>query len=87
MLPDIFGRLRKAFAAGFIHVELAQQRVAVAQAVQFAEHDVGGIVRQHQPRIMLDEIEPAAAVRLPEKSALRDSSCAIGWSKPRISVP
>ena len=59
----------------------------LAQPVQFAEHDLGGIVRQHQPGIMLDEIEPAAAARLAEKSALRDNSCAIGWSKPRISVP
>src|SRR4051812_34467149 len=65
--PDILRRFRKAFAAGLIHVELAEQRVAVAQAVQFAEHDVGGILREHQPRIMLDEIEPAAAGGGPEK--------------------
>src|SRR6478609_2445150 len=61
--PYIFSRLRKTFAAGFIHVELAEQRVAIAQAVQFAEHDVGGIVREHEPGIMLDEVEPAAAGR------------------------
>src|SRR6185503_2528413 len=59
--PDILRRLRKTFTAGFVHVELAEQRVAVAQAIQFAEHDVAGRVRQHQTRIMLDEIEPAAA--------------------------
>src|SRR5215216_658968 len=32
---EVFGRFRKAFAAGLIHVKLAEQRVAVAQAVQF----------------------------------------------------
>src|ERR1700730_354193 len=58
---DIFGRLGKTFAAGFIHVELAQQRVARAQAIDFAEHDVVKILRQHQPRIMFDAIEPALA--------------------------
>ena len=64
---DIFGRLRKTFAAGFVHVELAEQCVAVAQAIQFAEHDLGGIVREHEPGIMLDEVEPAAAGGVPQK--------------------
>src|SRR3954451_19377575 len=30
---DILGRFRKTFATGFIHVEFAEQRVAVAQAI------------------------------------------------------
>src|SRR5712675_56717 len=37
-LAEIFGRLRKAGAAGLIHVELAEQFVARAQAIEFAEH-------------------------------------------------
>ncbi len=38
-----------------------------AQPVQFAVHDVGGVVGQHQPRIMFYQMEPAAAARLADK--------------------
>jgi hypothetical protein len=44
-----------------------QHRLALAQAEQFAMHDVGGIVRQHQARIVLDQIKPAAAARFPKE--------------------
>ena len=39
----------------------------LAQPVDFAEHDVIGIIRQHQPGIVPHQIEPAAASRLADK--------------------
>ena len=50
----------------------------LAQPVDFAEHDVIGIIRQHQPGIMLDAIEPAPAARLADEVGAADNSFAIG---------
>src|SRR5689334_15092818 len=75
-LPQIFRRLRKAVAAGLVHVELVQHRLAGVQAVELAMDDVGGIVRQHQARIVFYQIKPAAAVRLADEIG-------IGREQPR----
>ncbi|KAH2817732.1 hypothetical protein KXV85_003964, partial [Aspergillus fumigatus] len=66
-LPQIFGRRRKAFAAGLIHVELEQHLARGTQAVELAMDDVGGIFREHEAGIVLYEIKPAATARLADK--------------------
>src|ERR1700716_2020828 len=46
------------------------------QAIELAEHDVGRVFRQHQPRIMLHPIKPAATCRFADKRR-------IGRQQPR----
>src|SRR3984893_10085553 len=66
-LPEIFGRLGEPLAAGFVHVEFAQAFGRLTQPVEFAEYDIIRVVGQHQPGIMLHQIEPAPAARIADK--------------------
>src|SRR6185437_15467346 len=66
-LADILRRLGKTFAAGLIHVELSQQRFGLAQTVELAMDDLVRIVGEHQARIVLYHVEPAAAAYFAEE--------------------
>jgi len=48
-LPEIFGRLRKALAQASYMSNSPSSGIAIAQRVQFAEHDFLGIVRSSSP--------------------------------------
>src|ERR1700761_4580308 len=66
-LPEILRRLGKAFAAGFIHVELAQHRVDFAQAIKLAMDDLAVVIGEHEAGIVLHHVEPAVAMGFAEK--------------------